>query len=110
MARELGRSYDSATQTPRRLDTLTALRFPAAAMIVACHAGTLIVVFPPLWRLQMGVTVFFVLSGFVLTWGNAGMDVRTFYLRRAARIVPLYLLAVGFGLVVNLVKGFHSGA
>jgi peptidoglycan/LPS O-acetylase OafA/YrhL len=40
-----------------------------------------------------GVAFFFVLSGFVLTWGyQPGRTARQFYLRRFARIYPLHLL------------------
>ena len=101
---------DTSAGTLRRLDTLTALRFPAAAMIVACHAGETAVWFSPVWRLQMGVTTFFVLSGFVLTWGCADMETSSFYGRRVARIVPLYLLAVTLGLAVDLLLGLRPSA
>jgi peptidoglycan/LPS O-acetylase OafA/YrhL len=40
-----------------------------------------------------GVAFFFVLSGFVLTWGyQPGRTARQFYLRRFARVYPLHLL------------------
>jgi peptidoglycan/LPS O-acetylase OafA/YrhL len=42
-----------------------------------------------------GVTFFFVLSGFVLTWSaQKGTKIRTFYRRRFARIFPLYFLTL----------------
>lgn len=88
---------------PRRLDSLTALRFPAAAAVVACHSEHVTGVGDGLGRLQAAVTVFFVLSGFVITWGCLGMDWRTFYRRRVARIVPLYMAACLLGLVVGMV-------
>lgn len=44
----------------------------------------------------VGVTFFFVLSGFVLTYGWSDTSrARDFYLRRAARIYPVHLLTAG---------------
>jgi peptidoglycan/LPS O-acetylase OafA/YrhL len=43
----------------------------------------------------LGVTFFFVLSGFVLTWSSRpGVRVSTFYWRRFARIYPSHLVAL----------------
>jgi peptidoglycan/LPS O-acetylase OafA/YrhL len=54
-----------------------------------------------------GVEMFFVLSGFLITraamqrqGGLFGISIRDFYLRRCARIQPLYIAAVCFGLVL----------
>jgi peptidoglycan/LPS O-acetylase OafA/YrhL len=53
-----------------------------------------------------GVAFFFVLSGFVLTWSSRPDDTaRSFYRRRVARILPLYLLAWWGGVALNLVTG-----
>lgn len=53
-----------------------------------------------------GVTLFFVVSGFVITRtivrrtpDLARLDVGAFYARRAGRILPLFLLTVGLGIV-----------
>lgn len=86
-----------------RLDSLTGLRFFAAFGVVMFHTlsngnGT------GHWRVPgtgliatagfVGVTFFFVLSGFVLTWSwEPGLAKRYFYGRRFARIYPLYLVA-----------------
>ena len=86
---------------PRRLDSLTAIRFPAAAMVVADHSSVITGRYG-LTRLQVGVAFFFVLSGFVLAWGCSEMDARPFYRRRAARIVPVYLLAFLLGLFADI--------
>lgn len=48
----------------------------------------------------VGVSFFFVLSGFVLAWTyRPGDAVRSFYRRRVARVVPAYLAAIALGLV-----------
>lgn len=81
----------------RRLDSLTGLRFFAAALVVAYHASDLM---PNLRGLTshgyVGVTFFFVLSGFVLTWswqpGSARISPRSFWWRRFARIWPLHAI------------------
>jgi peptidoglycan/LPS O-acetylase OafA/YrhL len=58
---------------------------------------------PPFFNGSLGVTVFFVISGFLITGllarevdQRGGVDFRQFYLRRALRIFPAYytLLAV----------------
>lgn len=81
----------------QKLDTLTSLRFFAAAMIVAYHgAGRGL---GPAWlssfALGQGVTFFFVLSGFVLSYNYtnfpARSDVIRFYWARVARIWPLHI-------------------
>lgn len=54
------------------------------------------------WNGNYGVTMFFVVSGFLITstiiqrWGHpAALDLRTFYVLRLARILPLLLIALG---------------
>jgi peptidoglycan/LPS O-acetylase OafA/YrhL len=94
---------------PRRFPALDGMRALAAYGVLATHAG-----FnsgrsldsgpfaPLLARLDFGVTVFFLLSGFLLyrpfvasaISGTAMPNVRRFYLRRALRILPAYWLAV----------------
>ncbi|KDP90932.1 MULTISPECIES: acyltransferase family protein [Clavibacter] len=50
---------------------------------------------------RSGVTMFFVLSGFVLAWGHvAGRSTRSFYIRRLARVYPLHLVGIVLALVV----------
>ena len=84
------------------LRSLTALRF-GAALLVFCFHATAGDPLSPFAGGYVGVTVFFVLSGFVLTWGHeAGTSVRRFYWRRFARVWPLHalvvLLMVAYGL------------
>lgn len=62
----------------------------------------------------LGVRFFFVISGFLITWllllevqKNGAVNFRSFYIRRALRILPVYLafLTVLFGL--QLLTAFH---
>jgi peptidoglycan/LPS O-acetylase OafA/YrhL len=80
-----------------RVESLTGLRW-WAAFFVFCHHMTNLAPLPIFDFLKYGtsgVTFFFVLSGFVLTWSaQPGTKIRTFYRRRFARIVPLYLLTL----------------
>lgn len=102
-------SVQAAVLVPRRFAALDGMRALAAYGVLATHAG-----FnsgrsldsgpfaPLLARLDFGVTVFFLLSGFLLyrpfaagaLAGGPMPSVRRFYLRRALRILPAYWLAV----------------
>lgn len=101
-----------ATGTPRvegvaaRLPSLTGMRFPAALMVFLFHLSL-----PAHWLMAgnanttlfarlveqaggVGVTFFFVLSGFVLTWSaREGDPQKSFWRRRYVKIVPNYLVA-----------------
>lgn len=87
-----------------RLPSLTGLRFWAALLVVLYHLshgiGRVPVVSDLVWFGRTGVTFFFVLSGFVLTWTylDARPRLTTFWWRRLARIWPM--LAVSSVLVV----------
>jgi peptidoglycan/LPS O-acetylase OafA/YrhL len=92
----------------RRLDSLTSLRAFAAFAVFTFHAEPLVfpgnrAVFHLVGQGSAGVSFFFILSGFVLTWSHRpGQTVRDFYRRRVARIVPAYMVAcvLGVGLVL----------
>jgi peptidoglycan/LPS O-acetylase OafA/YrhL len=91
-------------QFPNRLDSLTGLRFFAAWMVVVHHFSNFAAL-PYLWRYTgfgaTGVTFFFVLSGFVLTWSFVPSDsAPRFYWRRFARIVPLHVVTTLIALPV----------
>jgi peptidoglycan/LPS O-acetylase OafA/YrhL len=88
-----------------KIDALTGLRFWAAALIVAEHARMLRVPLPA-WGYDHGVSLFFVLSGFILTHVYPRLDdwrsARRFLVLRVARIWPahvavlaLWLAAIG---------------
>ncbi|MCX3060105.1 acyltransferase family protein [Streptomyces beihaiensis] len=86
-----------------RLDSLTGLRFIAAFAVFTHHFTGLSarggiahapVLFPYSTMGVNGVGFFFVLSGFLLTWGHrVGASAKTFYWRRVGRIWPLHLAA-----------------
>lgn len=89
----------SVASTGPRLEALTGLRWLAALWVFGYH----MLVFGPLpfpFNLPnqlgfLGVTFFFVLSGFVLTWSmRATLPVSTFYVRRFARIWPAHMVAL----------------
>ncbi|MET9800727.1 acyltransferase [Streptomyces sp. NPDC006368] len=80
-----------------RLDSLTGLRWWAAFAVFAHHMTNLapLPVYEFLSYGTYGVTLFFVLSGFVLTWSaRPGVTAPTFYWRRLARIHPSHLVAL----------------
>lgn len=87
-----------------RLDSLTGLRF-FAAWLVLQHHFTNFALIPGLDRFTgfgtTGVTFFFVLSGFVLTWSFQPRDTAPrFYWRRFARIWPLHFVTTLLALPV----------
>jgi len=102
------RSAAAVPASRSRLDSLTGIRALAAFAVFAHHAHSALISNPGLGHLtrqgSSGVAFFFVLSGFVLTWSSRPDDTaRSFYRRRVARILPLYLLAWWGGVALNLV-------
>ena len=84
---------------PPRLHALTSLRFFAALAIVIHHGAEFgLIPAAALQRvdLSQGVTFFFVLSGFVLTYtyGEGPLAVRRFYWSRLARIWPAAAVSI----------------
>lgn len=106
-----------STQTIR-LDSLTSLRFLAIMIVVVHHLRTLIGWGPKTGWGAVGVTFFFVLSGFVLTLNYQNIvtctDAVSFLWRRFARLYPLYLVTfiVSFFVIhfynINLDTGIVS--
>ena len=95
-----------------RIPALTGVRAIAAFFIFFHHHPTSALVWGPLeiwWELHVGVTLFFVLSGFMITWrydredGTRGSFWRGYFVNRFARIYPLY-----FALVVPTMLLFHE--
>ncbi|OZI23760.1 hypothetical protein CAL26_10035 [Bordetella genomosp. 9] len=92
------------------LRALTSLRFVAAALIVAIHAGVFLDVarIPGWFPAQQGVSFFFVLSGFILAYNHRGFDtpgsVANFYTARFARIWPMHIatLVIWIALVYKM--------
>lgn len=83
----------------RRLDAITGLRWWAAFAVFAHHIQNLVPLPGPIAAVagfgHLGVTFFFVLSGFVLTWAwRPEVDKRTFWWRRFSRIYPLTLVTL----------------
>jgi peptidoglycan/LPS O-acetylase OafA/YrhL len=112
---------DAAAAPRGRLETagvrfphLDALRALGATMVVATHVGfqTARTIEGPfsatLARLDFGVALFFVISGFLLfrpvahasALGLSRPEIRTYLRRRAVRILPAYWLAVVLALVL----------
>nr|WP_275402553.1 acyltransferase [Streptomyces sp. SID13031] len=87
---------DSHKRLPR-VESLTGLRWWAAFFVFAHHMTNLapLPIFDFLKYGTSGVTFFFVLSGFVLTWSaQPGTKIHTFYRRRFARIWPAHIVAL----------------
>lgn len=104
-ATTLSSSTTFAAPPTQRLDALTGLRWWAAFMVFFYHMR----VFAPLPgpvnavfdQGYLGVTFFFVLSGFVLTWSmRPGLATSTFYWRRFARVWPAHIVALAFAIPV----------
>ena len=100
---------------PVQLKALTGLRFVAAALVLLHHLplampGLLGIVYVAQAG-YVGVTFFFVLSGFVLAYGwTSTSRVSEFYVRRAARIYPLHALTALAMLLMLLRSGLDWSA
>ena len=103
------------------IDTLTSLRFFAACYVLAFHSGTSFVgsrvklpqvVTNIFLNGYLGVTFFFLLSGFILAYVyHEGLTDRTsiaqYGAARIGRIFPVYLLTLVAEIIL---KGFHGWA
>ena len=93
----------SATRPLRRIPSLDGMRAVALVFVLANHV--LFAQDTPwllLWDGQMGLRVFFVMSGFLITGmvmaekrKTGRIDLKRFYLRRALRILPVIVVYLG---------------
>jgi peptidoglycan/LPS O-acetylase OafA/YrhL len=98
------------TPPPDRLDSLTSLRFFAAAAVVILHLSLQFALPSAVGRLAslgyVAVAFFFALSGFVLTWtARPGDTARRFYGRRFARIWPPHATVTALTVPVIYLSG-----
>lgn len=89
----------------QRLDALTGLRWWAAFLVFLYHMRVFAPLPGPITAVldqgYLGVTFFFVLSGFVLTWSmRPAVTLSTFYWRRFARIWPAHMVALVLAVLV----------
>jgi peptidoglycan/LPS O-acetylase OafA/YrhL len=97
---EVGTPASEAKPPNERLDSLTGMRFAAAFVVFGFHLLAFFYLTSALSSTDRvfaqgtsGVSFFFILSGFVLTWSHqAGDRAVSFYRRRAAKILPLHIL------------------
>ena len=88
----------------RRLPSLTGLRIFGSLAVVLCHVGHGFANAASLTVAEaygyVGVSFFFMLSGFVLTWSDTPQTARRFWWLRFARIWPLQFLLMAFAYTV----------
>src|SRR5712692_3689105 len=101
------------------IKALTCLRFFAAVHVILFHMTmNHIGEYPLLVRnfllaAPIEVGFFFILSGFILTYNyvrkdSRGVDARTFWVARIARVIPVYVLSLVIGLPVLIREAMHS--
>ena len=91
----------------QHIPALDAVRGIAALMVVFTHMGLL-----PRQFGALGVAIFFVLSGFLITWlllrenDQAGdVSLRNFYVRRTLRIFPAFYVFWAVSICATLLRG-----
>jgi peptidoglycan/LPS O-acetylase OafA/YrhL len=106
------KTYPGATKAtsvePNEILPLTSVRFIAALMVVMCHVhkyGVFTIAALDDVPLEAGVSFFFVLSGFILTYTYftrdfAGKNLQRFYASRFARIWPAHFTAGILALII----------
>ncbi|MFY9253784.1 MAG: acyltransferase [Fuerstiella sp.] len=97
----------------KRIPSIDGLRAISVVMVLAAHSA-LTVDFPTelvsLFRVggQIGVRVFFVLSGYLITWllmkeegSNGNIDLKGFFVRRSLRILPVYFAYIAVAAIMT---------
>jgi len=103
---------------PKRLDTLTSLRFFAAFAVMTHHFtglggktgfGRSPLLFPYSQIGAHGVTFFFVLSGFLMMWVyKSGEHPASYWWRRVGRIWPAHLVALVLGVYAYYIAAHQT--
>jgi peptidoglycan/LPS O-acetylase OafA/YrhL len=100
-------------RSPPRLDSLTGLRFFAALVVVLTHIGFQFSRSTSVIRTESygytGVTFFFLLSGFVLTWSCANQPAARFLWLRFSRVWPLHIVTAVFSMTVIASLAVNDG-
>ncbi|MCC7531848.1 MAG: acyltransferase [Candidatus Melainabacteria bacterium] len=105
-------SETSIAENPEKLgykSQLDTLRLIAVMLVFHFHAGVFLQHDGNMFPFgALGVQIFFVLSGFLITrileanqTGNLLTDLKTFYVRRCLRIFPAYYLLIAFLLLIG---------
>jgi peptidoglycan/LPS O-acetylase OafA/YrhL len=102
-------------QVPSRIPTLDGWRGVAIILVLFDHIANVFLgdgASPYLQTGQHGVTLFFVLSGFLITSSllNRPIDLKSFYIRRVFRLMPVAWAYLGFLLLLNLRIHVLSGS
>ena len=97
----------SNPSSPSKIYSIENLRGIAALMVLICHIGmiTPYLYIPAISFFQNGVTLFFVISGFIIPYSMylSGYELKrfgTFILKRICRIEPPYLITVCLSYVI----------
>jgi peptidoglycan/LPS O-acetylase OafA/YrhL len=92
--------------TGARIPGLDFLRAIAVLLVLTDHSGLFKIGPLVFFNGGVGVEIFFVLSGFLITWiltseidKTGGIGLMAFYRRRAARLLPVFYAYMAFGLV-----------
>jgi peptidoglycan/LPS O-acetylase OafA/YrhL len=104
-------SYEGRVQN---LTALTSLRFFAALFVVIHHTAIIGGNIYPIYLAGqfgwLGVSFFFILSGFVLKWSfDSAMPMLVYIGRRLSRIYPLHFICLTTCLVLFLITGHQFG-
>jgi peptidoglycan/LPS O-acetylase OafA/YrhL len=110
----------SSQKSPKNLTSLTGLRFLAAFFIFITHGANLFDLKDAALQKNysyyaenlgiIGVSAFFILSGFVLTWSSKpGQRARTFWRRRFFKVFPNHVAVFLIALLLLIVAGDKVG-